>query len=146
MSDNEFGRDGGMTRREERRERRAARREARWGKGGAWIGGVILIALGVVFLLQNFGFPLPKNWWAIFIMIPAIAAFAGAFQIYEREGEWTRAALGAAISGVILAGISLVFFFGFDFGKFWPVILIVLGIGALTGANWPKGGNGRTGE
>ncbi len=140
MSDDKFGRDAGpgMTRREERREQRGARRDARWGKGGAWVGGVILIALGVIFLLQNFGFPVPSNWWAIFIMIPGIAALGGAWSIYEREGAWTSGAAGALVAGLIMVGMSLVFFFGFDFGKFWPVILILLGIAALSGTSWPR--------
>jgi hypothetical protein len=141
MSDRNPDRDGDgrVARREERRRARHARREARLGKGGAWIGGVILIALGVIFLLQNFGFPVPKNWWAIFIMIPGIAALGGAWTIYEREGTWSGAMVGSLVAGLVMIGMSLVFFFGFDFGKFWPVILILLGIGALSGTIWPRG-------
>lgn len=105
-------------------------------KGGAWIGGVILIALGFIFLAQNFGLPMPRNWWALFILIPAFAAFAGAWSIYQRNGNRvTRAVTGAIVSGLILASISIVFLLGYDFGKFWPVILILIGIGVLTGSS-----------
>ncbi|MCU0486847.1 MAG: hypothetical protein MUC85_12150, partial [Anaerolineales bacterium] len=44
---------------ESRRERRAARR----GGEGAWIIGVVLVILGIVFLLQNMGAVNLKNWW-----------------------------------------------------------------------------------
>jgi peptidoglycan/LPS O-acetylase OafA/YrhL len=108
-------------------------------RGGAWIGGVILIALGFVFLAQNFGFPMPRNWWALFILIPAFGAFAGAWSIYQRNGgQMTRAVIGAVVSGLILASISVVFLLGYDFGKFWPVILILVGIGVLTGSSGKK--------
>lgn len=105
-------------------------------RGGAWIGGVILIALGLVFLAQNFGLPMPTNWWALFILIPAFAAFAGAWSIYQRNGNHlTRAVTGAIVSGLILASISIVFLLGYDLGKFWPVILVLIGLGFLTGAS-----------
>jgi len=143
MADKQSDAGSHLSRREERRRARAARREERWGKGGAWVGGVLLIALGVIFLLQNFGFPVPKNWWAIFVMVPGIAALGAAWSIREREGAWTAGAVGSLLAGVIMVGMAIVFFFGFDFGKFWPLILIALGVGALSGAGWPRGRSGR---
>mgnify|MGYP001316381740 CR=1 FL=1 len=68
----------------DRREQDGQGRFGRQGNGdgfarrGGWIGGAILIFIGTVFLLKNFGFPFPENWWAVFILIPAVAAFAGA--------------------------------------------------------------------
>jgi hypothetical protein len=40
-------------------------------RGSGWIWGLGLVALGVIFLLQNFGIFIMNNWWAIFILIPA---------------------------------------------------------------------------
>lgn len=138
MTDGNFDQRSRAGRREERRKARASRREERWGKGGAWVGGVILIALGVVFLLQNFGFPVPKNWWAIFIMVPGIAALGAAWSLHERAGAWTSGAVGSLLAGSIIVGMAIVFFFGFDLGKFWPLILVALGVAALSGAGWPR--------
>jgi hypothetical protein len=107
---------------------------------GPWLGGVILIVLGVIFLLQNFGYPLPENWWAVFILIPAAAAFSSAWSLYERAGRRITAGVrGAAIGGTILTVLAAVFFFGVDFGKFWPVILIALGVAAIAGGFWRNG-------
>lgn len=132
-------RDWRGMRREERWQHRQERRDALWGRNGAWIGGVLLIVLGVIFLLQNFGFPLPENWWAVFILIPAAAAFSGAWSMYQRNGrQVTTAVRGALISGLILTALAVAFFFNFDFGKFWPVILILLGVAAIAGNLWRR--------
>jgi hypothetical protein len=39
----------------------------------------------------------------------------------------------AAVTGVFLTALGLIFLLGVDLGKFWPVILIVLGVAALLG-------------
>ena len=80
--------------REQRRAERLARREARWQwrakHSTSWIGGAILILLGVVFLLQNMGIPFLANWWALFILIPAFWAFVAAWDSYQDNGRLTR--------------------------------------------------------
>ena len=77
--------------REERWERRQARRAALGGSSsaGALIAGLLLVILGVVFLLQNLGniaISL-KNWGALFILIPAVAAFDRAYRLYRTAGN-----------------------------------------------------------
>jgi O-antigen/teichoic acid export membrane protein len=123
------------TRRRERYERRRDRFERRpWGPGGSWIAGLILIALGAIFLAQNFGYPVPHNWWAIFILLPAFAAFAAAWSMYQQNGgEMSPPVTSALITGLLLTGLAVIFLLGVDLSKFWPVILIVLGVGALLG-------------
>jgi len=114
-------------------EERARRRNGRWGEGGAWFGGVVLILIGGFFLLRNFGVDMPDNWWAVFILIPAFGAFSAAWSMYQRTGEFTSGAIGAAAGGVFLVLLALAFFIGLDIGKYWPVILIVLGAAAILG-------------
>jgi peptidoglycan/LPS O-acetylase OafA/YrhL len=122
---------------EERWGRRQARREARWGLGGSWVVGLILIALGLVFLAQNFGYPIPRNWWAFFILIPAVASFVAAFNMYRANGNAvTPSVRGSIIGGLVLVALTVIFLLGIDFGKLWPVILIVLGLAALVGGWW----------
>jgi len=101
----------------------------------AWIGGLVLIAIGVILLLQNLNlFVEPFNWWALFILIPAVAAFAEAWRHYQEAGRLTRKATGSLIGGLLLLSIAVVFLFNLDWGLFWPLILIVIGIGALLDA------------
>src|SRR3954466_6183784 len=122
-------------RREERWGRRQYRSDLRW--GGSWMIGFILIALGVIFLAQNFGYPIPHNWWAFLILIPALGSFAAAWNMYRRSGnEITPPVRGSIIAGLVLTALALVFLLGIDFGKLWPVILILLGLGALFGGWW----------
>jgi drug/metabolite transporter (DMT)-like permease len=125
--------------REQRREEHARRREERWGGNGAWVGGTVLIVLGVIFLANNLGFFLPHNWWAVFLLIPAAGSFGSAWSMYQRSGQQVTAGVrGATLGGVILVALAGAFFFDFDWGKYWPVILILLGIAALGGGAWRR--------
>ena len=125
--------------REQRREERHQRREMRWKDGGAWIGGGILILLGAVFLAQNLGAPLPRNWWAVFILIPAFASFSSAWSLYRRAGgQMTGGVRGGIVGGCILALLAVSFFFGLDWGRFWPVILILVGAAVMVGGVWRR--------
>ena len=103
-----------------------------WGPGGAWIGGLILIGLGVLFLLKNFGVPIPENWWAIFLVLPGAGALWTAWRMYQRDGV-TRSATSTAIVGAVLVLFGVSFLAGFDWGVLWPVILIVLGVSVVLG-------------
>ena len=127
--------------REQRRAERWARHEARWqrhaGRHYGWIGGLILILLGVVFLLQNMGIPFLTNWWALFILIPAFWAYVGAWDIYQDNGRLTRGGASSLTIGVLLTILALVFLLNLDVGLFWPVLLIVGGLVLLGTAFLP---------
>ncbi len=96
-----------------------------------WVGGAVLILLGAVFLLQNFDLIRLHNWWALFILIPALANFATAYNLYRRDGRLTGAVYGALTGGLILLLVASVFLLGFDWGMVWPVFLILIGLGIL---------------
>lgn len=96
-----------------------------------WIGGVILIAVGVVFLLRNFlGFAL-DNWWALFILIPAVLNFGRAWNSYQRHGRLSASGRGALIGGLLISTVAFVFLLNLSWGTVWPVFIIIIGIGAL---------------
>lgn len=99
-----------------------------------WVLGLILIALGVIFLLQNLRGLVFDNWWALFILIPAVASLARAWQVYRAAGRWTSAARSALVGGLLLAAVAAIFLFGLNWGIAWPVFLIIAGIGALANA------------
>ena len=105
-------------------------------RGSPWIGGAVLIVLGLVFLLQNItGFEL-RNWWAIFILIPAFGMFARTYRDYQDTGRLTAAGRGPLIGGLVLTFIAAAFLFSLDFGNLWPVFLILGGIALLLNAFW----------
>jgi hypothetical protein len=123
---------GPMSRHEERRLRREERREARGGSG-AWIVGAILIVLGLVFLAQNLGGTLLiQNWWALFILIPAVAAFSAAWNAYKSAGNrLTMPARGSLVGGLILLMITAVFLLNLSWTLLGPIIIILAGVGLL---------------
>ncbi|HEX6306274.1 MAG TPA: hypothetical protein VFZ76_18890 [Anaerolineales bacterium] len=124
-------------RREARRERREARRTGSY-TGGGWIGGAILIIIGLVFLLRNTTAFELDNWWALFILIPAFGSFATAWNSYQNSGRITAAVRGPLIGGLILLFVSMAFLFGLDFGLLWPVFLILGGLALLFNALTPS--------
>jgi hypothetical protein len=120
-----------LDRREARRQRRADRLS---GGGSGWIIGVILIVLGGLFLMQNMGtykFPL-NNWWALFILIPAIGEFEKALRFYREAGnQMTSQVGGSALLGVVLTLVTLGFLFNIGWTYFGPILIILAGLGIL---------------
>jgi cation transport ATPase len=124
--------------RQSAREARREERRARHGSSGtAWVGGVILIVLGVIFLLQSMrGFYL-NNWWALFILIPAFGSFADAWNIYRQTGRLSKRVRGALISGFVFLLITATFLFNWNWGVVFPVLLIIWGISLLLNSLLP---------
>lgn len=128
-----------LSRREARAERRAAHAAAN--SGATWLTGVILILVGGAFLLQNLGalaFPL-DNWWALFILIPAIGAFDKGWRLYRTaDNQLTAAARGSLLTGIILLLVTIAFLFAFSWIIFGPALIILGGIGILINALLPS--------
>jgi len=100
---------------------------------GPWIFGGILIIIGVLMLLSNFTGLNMGNWWALFILIPVFGSFGSAWRLYQVHGTISPEVRGPLLGGVILLFVFIMFFFGFNWTLFWPVFLILAGIGALVG-------------
>lgn len=117
--------------REERREeRRASRGE------GAWIWGVVLILMGALFLAQNIGkfnFPF-YNWWALFILIPALGALGDAYRKYRDSGNVvTRSVRNSLFGGIILLIVTATLLFNLSWTYLGPALIILVGLGLLLG-------------
>jgi hypothetical protein len=113
----------------DRAQRRAERRATR--EGGAWIGGVILIGLGMIFLLQNTGALYLQNWWALFILLPALGSFGASYTEYRISGCFNARARGSLVAGLVFTAIAAVFLFNLNFSLLLPAILIVAGVAIL---------------
>jgi hypothetical protein len=99
-----------------------------------WIIGVILIVLGGMFLLQNTGMVPFRfgNWWALFILIPAIGAFDRALRYYRNaNNQMTSQVSGSFLLGVILSLVTLGFLFNIRWTYFGPALIILAGLGIL---------------
>ena len=101
----------------------------------AWIVGGVLILIGVVFLLRTVTGVELHNWWALFILIPALGSLVTAGQMFVRNGRrFTAASRGPLIGGLVLLAISAIFIFNLDWVIAWPFILIIAGAGVLLSA------------
>lgn len=122
------------SRAEVRQERREERRAGRG--GGGWILGVVLILLGALFLFQNIGkFTFPFfNWWALFILIPALGALGDAYRKYRDSGnQVTRSVRNSLFGGIILLIITAIFIFNLSWTYLGPALIILVGLGLLLG-------------
>ena len=113
-------------------ERRSA------GRRGGWAVGIVVIVIGVVFLGKNagwfgtdWGF---HNWWALFILIPTFGSLGGAWRAYSSNGHRLGGEVARALmTGLLLLAVTIIFLLELDWGKVWPVLLVIVGIGLLLG-------------
>jgi hypothetical protein len=96
---------------------------------GSWVPGFVLIGLGLIFLAQNYFDVEVRNWWALFILIPAFFTVERAYAHYA-AGD-AHLAVGPAIGGVVLVGLAVALGFDLPLGQLWPLLLIAAGIAAL---------------
>ena len=98
----------------------------------AWIAGGVLILIGIVFIVRNVTGLELHNWWALFILIPAIGSLVTAWQMYRRnDRRFTAASRGPLTAGVVLTAIAAVFLFEIDWAIAWPFLLILGGAALL---------------
>jgi hypothetical protein len=112
------------------RELRRAQRRANYGSiYGSWLPGIILILLGGIFLTQNYFGTTLRNWWALFILIPAFSALTTAYALWrDGRGQW---ATGPLLAGLGFVALTAIFLLDVPIGQLWPVFLIVAGLGLL---------------
>jgi hypothetical protein len=109
----------------------------RGGRSGSVMGALILIGLGVIFLLQQMGRFDLRNWWALFILIPAFGAFGSALRIYQSTERLSYAVWSTFYGGLFPLAVALIFLFNLDWAIYWPVFVILPGFGMLTGGLVP---------
>jgi hypothetical protein len=107
-------------------------------RGGSLIWGVVLVVVGGLFLLQNISPFRLVNWWAIFILIPAIGSFVAAFQKYKADGRLSAPARGSLFGGLIFTTVAAIFLFNLDLGRYWPVFIIAAGLAVLANSLLPE--------
>ena len=133
--------DHPTSRRQNRRERITERRANRENGGLGWIGGLILIVIGVLYLLYYAGIlPSFSNWWALFLLLPAVGTLSAALSAYRRnDGQWTGEVIGLFLAGLFFLGLTAFFLFGLDYGWLWPFFLIAAGLLLIAGPLLSRG-------
>lgn len=132
--ENEVTNDEYYDRRTARRQRLEKRRA---GRSGSWVAGAILILIGIFIMLQNLTSFELENWWALFIMIPAIGAFGNAWRVFQSDGRLSGQARASLISGFILTIVTAFFLLNLNWTIFGPVLLILAGVGLLVNVLLP---------
>ncbi len=99
----------------------------------AWFVGIVLIALGVVFLLENFGYVFSENWWALFIYVGAAAVFANMWREWRHAGWFDSKAAGSLTFGLVLTTVATIFILNLEWDLYWPLILVAVGVGIVGG-------------
>ncbi len=116
---------------------------------GHTIAAFTLIALGVIFLLGQFGFNLRFNWWAIFIALPGAAMLWNVYQAYSRRSRLDSNEMIQGFIGVFLILIAGGFLFDIELDwlwNLWPLILIGIGLALLFGYGQRGGEKGKRDE
>lgn len=103
-----------------------------------WIG-LALIAGGTIVLLNQMGvWSFEFNWWALFILFPAFGALNGAYNRYRSTNDlFEMGVMVPALVGMFMLMLLVSMLFGealnMNLKVYWPIILIVLGLGLIIG-------------
>jgi hypothetical protein len=98
---------------------------------GGWLPGLILVLLGSIFLVQSYFGTTLHNWWALFILVPALATLATAYGLW-RDGH-AGSALGPFVAGLGFVILTAIFLLDLPIGRLWPLFLIAAGVALLFG-------------
>ena len=103
-----------------------------------WIGLVFIFGGAVVLLNQLNVLPFELNWWALFILLPAFGALTSAYNRYRSTNDLLEmGVMIPALVGLFMLLLSVSLLVGnainLNLRVYWPLILIVLGLGLIIG-------------
>lgn len=97
-------------------------------------GGLIMITVGVIFLLTQFIDFQFRNWWALFILIPAIISWTWAARSIMEAGALTPKSIQAITGSLFPIFVASIFLFQWDWTLVWPGFIVIAGLNALANA------------
>ena len=103
-----------------------------------WIGLVFIFGGAVILLNQLNILPFELNWWAFLVLFPAFGTLTSAYNRYRSTHDvFDMGVMIPALVGLfmLLMSVSLLLSNAIDFNLrvYWPIILIVLGLGLIIG-------------
>ncbi len=103
-----------------------------------WIGLVFIFGGAVVLLNQLNILPFELNWWALLTLFPAFGTLISAYKRYRSTNDFFE--MGVMIPALVGLFMLLMFVSLFvsdaidlQMRVYWPIILIVLGLGLIIG-------------
>ena len=103
-----------------------------------WIGLVFIVGGAIVLLNQLSILPFELNWWALFILFPAFGTLTRAYNGYRSTNDvFEMGVMIPALVGLFMLFLFVSLFAGdvihLNLRVYWPIILIVLGLGLIIG-------------
>lgn len=95
-------------------------------------GGLSLVLLGgLLFLLSVLNVSL-ENWWALFILMPALAMFGGGWVLPRNEnGRFSIASRFFFALSLVILVVAGMFLLNMDWSIWWPLMIITPGLSLL---------------
>ena len=103
-----------------------------------WIGMVFIFGGAVVLLNQLNILPFELNWWALLVLFPALGTLNRAYNRYRSTNDlFEMSVMIPTLVGLfmLMLSVSLLVSDAIDLNLrvYWPIILIVLGLGLIIG-------------
>lgn len=113
-----------------------------WKSQGGWVMGIVVIALGVLFLLHNLGLHLAflefNNWWAVLILLCAIGPLSLAYRQY-RASERIDANIAYYLTcAAAILSVGFIFLLDLRWDRWWPLFVIYGGLWMLVRRTYPR--------
>ncbi|MGH8184271.1 MAG: LiaF transmembrane domain-containing protein [Rhodanobacteraceae bacterium] len=96
---------------------------------------VAIIAIGLLFLANNLGYNLVfldhGNWWALIILLAAIAPLTRAWEVYRARGRVDAETAYFLLSAGAIVLVAVMFLANLDWAVWWPLFVILGGLYTL---------------
>lgn len=103
-----------------------------------WIGLIFIFGGAVILLDQLDILPFELNWWALLILFPAIGSLTSAYHRYHSTKDvFEMGVMVPTLVGLFMLLLLVSILVGdainLNLKVYWPIILIVLGLGLIIG-------------
>jgi hypothetical protein len=104
-----------------------------------WIGVIFIFGGSIILLNQLNILPFELNWWALLILFPCFGALGSAYNNYRSTNDlFEMGVMIPALVGVFMLLLFVSMLVGdaiyLNLRVYWPIILIVLGLGLIIGS------------
>ncbi len=96
--------------------------------------GLLLIAIGVLALLREFGGLRLDPWWPLFILIPSLLSIWSALEALWRDRALTHTVRDRLLGACYPAAVALILLLDLSWPHLWPVFVILPGLQMISAA------------